>query len=124
MNLIIGWTRGPWNVTGTVKYVSGYDEIPYQGLSTDVNNHDDGGCLGIQYAGTDCTVASFTTLDLAASYKGFKNWEIFGSVINVFNRVAPYAPAAAYGLINYNYTYAYSGATGTQFNAGVRYTFN
>ena len=125
MNLIIGWTRGPWNVTGTVKYVSGYDEIPYQGLSTDVNNHGaDAGCLGLQYAGTDCTVSSFTTLDLAASYKGFKNWEIFGSVINVFNRIAPYAPAAAYGLINYNYNYAYSGATGTQFNAGVRYTFN
>ena len=64
----------------------------------------------------------FTTFDLAASYKGFKNWEIFGSIVNVFNEKAPFAPAAAYGLVNFNYNYAFSGATGTQFNAGVRYT--
>ena len=29
MNLILGWQRGPWNVTGTVRYVSGYDELPW-----------------------------------------------------------------------------------------------
>ena len=121
-NLIMGWQRGPWNVTGTVRYVSGYDEIPYQGLSSNVNDSDTA-CLGLQYAGTNCTVASFTTLDLSANYTGFKNWQIFGSIINVFNRVAPYAPAAAYGHINYNYNYALSGATGTTFNLGVRYTF-
>ena len=28
-----------------------------------------------------------------------------------------------YGSINYNYNYAFSGATGTQFNLGARYTF-
>ena len=123
MNLILGWNRGPWGVTGTVRYVSGYDEIPFQGESTGVNDPN-GGCLGIQYAGENCSVSSFTTLDLSAQYTGFKNWQIFGSVINVFNRIAPYAPAAAYGLINYNYNYAYSGATGTQFNLGARYTFN
>ena len=121
-NLILGWARGPWNVTGTVRYVSPYDEIPYQGVPSTVSDPDTG-CLGLQYAGTNCRVASFTTLDLSAAYKGFKNWEFFGSVINVFNRIAPYAPAAAYGLINYNYNYHYSGATGTQFNLGARYTF-
>jgi len=121
-NLILGWNQGPWNVTGTVRYISGYDEVPYQGVSSSLSDPD-GGCLGIQYAGENCRVASFTTLDLAATYSGFKNWQIFGSVVNVFNRIAPYAPAAAYGLINYNYNYAYSGATGTQFNLGARYTF-
>jgi len=30
---------------------------------------------------------------------------------------------AAYGGYNYNYNYAGTGATGTQFNLGVRYTF-
>ena len=67
--------------------------------------------------------ASFTTLDLSASYTGFKNWKIFGSVINVFNRIAPFDPQAGYGLYNYNYNYANSGATGTQFNLGASYTF-
>ena len=116
INLILGWTRGPWNVTGTIRYVSDYQSIPYEGVVTpdeclSALDHD------------DCHVSSFTTLDLAASYKGFKNWEIFGSVVNVFNRIAPFNPAAAYGSINYNYNYAFSGATGTQFTLGARYTF-
>ena len=56
-------------------------------------------------------------------YAGFRDWQVFGSIINVFNRLAPFNPAAAYGNINYNFNYAYSGATGTQFNLGMRYTF-
>jgi iron complex outermembrane receptor protein len=126
-NLILGWTRGPWSVTGTVRFVSGYDELPWSNEGAQMP--DD--CLwhlspapGGTNEQTSCSVDSFTTLDLAASYKGFKNWEIFGSIINVFNEKAPFAPAAAYGLVNANYNYAYSGITGTQFNLGVRYTFN
>ena len=117
INLIMGWTRGPWNVTGTVRYVSDYQSIPYQGAIEDGT-----GCLSV-LDGPDCHVSSFTTLDLSAQYTGFKNWQIFGSVINVFNRIAPFNPAAAYGNINANYNYAYSGITGTQFNLGARYSF-
>jgi outer membrane receptor for ferrienterochelin and colicin len=51
------------------------------------------------------------------------NGQIFGSIINVFDRIAPFNPAAGYGNINYNFNYAQSGATGTQFNLGARYTF-
>jgi iron complex outermembrane receptor protein len=116
MNLIIGWTRGAWNVTGTVRYVSDYQSIPFQGATTPDE------CLSALDFGS-CHVSSFTTLDLSAQYTGFKSWQIFGSVINVFNRIAPFNPAAAYGNINYNYNYAFSGATGTQFNVGARYTF-
>jgi iron complex outermembrane recepter protein len=114
LNLIVGWNQGPWNVTGTVRYVSDYQSITWQG--------SEDGCIS-PLDGPDCHVSSFTTLDLSASYSGFKNWQIFGSVINVFNRLAPFNPAAAYGNVNYNYNYAYSGGTGTQFNLGARYTF-
>jgi iron complex outermembrane receptor protein len=117
MNLIIGWDQGPWNVTGTVRYVSDYQSIAYEGA------YADSGCLSSLDTEPDCHVSSFTTLDLSASYKGFKNWEIYGSVINVFNRMAPFNPAAAYGNVNYNYNYAASGATGTVFNLGAKYTF-
>ncbi|MEP7329010.1 MAG: TonB-dependent receptor [Betaproteobacteria bacterium] len=117
INVIIGWAKGPWNVTGTVRYVSDYQSIPYQGVTTPDE------CLSALDFGT-CHVSSFTTLDLSASYGGFKNWNIFGSIVNVFNKIAPFNPAAAYGSINYNYNYAFSGATGTQFNLGARYTFN
>lgn len=117
-NLILGWARGPWNVTGTVRYVAGYDEIPWRDLAVPEN------CLYIwRDDQTSCSVDSFTTFDLSASYKGFKNWEIFGSIVNLFNEKAPFAPAAAYGNVNFNYNYSFTGATGTQFNAGVRYTF-
>lgn len=67
---------------------------------------------------------SFTTLDLSASYSGFGQWEVFGSIINVLNRIAPFNPAVeGAGSYNYNFNYAQAGATGTQFNLGMRYTF-
>ena len=117
MNFIFTWDKGPWSMTGTVRYVSDYQSIVYEG------GYADSGCLSTLDKEPDCHVSSFTTLDLAASYKGFKNWEIYGSVLNVFNRIAPFNPAAAYGNVNYNYNYAASGATGTVFNLGARYTF-
>jgi iron complex outermembrane recepter protein len=117
-NLIVSWTTGPWSAAGTVRYVSGYQSVPYQGAQ----NPDGSPCLS-PADGPDCHVASFTTLDLSAQYTGLRNWQIFGSIINVFNRIAPFNPAAAYGGVNYNYNYAFSGATGTQFNLGARYTF-
>ena len=92
------------------------DPVPGRGRRRDE-------CLSLLDGRGRATSSSFTTLDLSASYSGFKNWQIFGSVINVFNRIAPFNPAAAYGIVNYNYNYAFSGATGTQFNLGVRYTF-
>jgi iron complex outermembrane recepter protein len=115
-NLILGWTNGPLTVTGTVRYVSGLESISWRGAKQTQ------GCLSL-LDGPDCHVASFTTLDLSAAYSGFKNWQVFGSIINVFNRLAPFNPAAGYGNVNYNFNWAYSGATGTQFNLGARYTF-
>jgi iron complex outermembrane receptor protein len=82
-NLVLAWERGPWNVAGTVRYVGPMDDIESDENPTCLTNS----ALGVEGW---CTVASFTTLDLSASYKGFKNWEIFGSVINVFNRIAPF----------------------------------
>jgi iron complex outermembrane receptor protein len=117
-NLALSWDRGPWNVTGTIRYVGGMKDIESDEEPDFCFTRDS---LGVGTWG--CTVSSFTTLDLAASYKGFKNWEIFGSVINVFNRKAPFDYQAGYGLFNYNFNYAFSGATGTQFNIGARYTF-
>ena len=115
-NLVLSWDRGPWNVAGTIRYISGMK---------DIESDQQPDCLTGSSFGVEgfCHVASFTTLDLSASYKGFKNWEIFGSVINVFNRIAPFDYSAGYGIYNYNFNYALSGATGTMFNLGVRYTF-
>ena len=48
---------------------------------------------------------------------------VYRSTLKVFNRIAPLDAQAAYGGYNYNYNYAGTGATGTQFNLGMRYTF-
>jgi len=116
-NFVLSWERGPWNVAGTIRYIGPMD---------DIESKEQPDCLTSSALGVDgfCTVASFTTLDLSASYKGFKNWEIFGSIINVFNRIAPFDYSAGYGIYNYNFNYALAGATGTMFNIGARYTFN
>ena len=106
-NLIVGWTRGPLAITGTVRYVSDYESTLWQGYAPVGRSR----CLS-RLDGPDCHVSSFTTLDLSASYLGFRNWQIFGSIINVFNRLAPFNPAAAFGGVNYNYNYALSGARG------------
>jgi len=116
INVIVGWQNGPLMVTGTVRYVSDYSEIPYRGAPIPE------GCLS-SLSAPQCHVASFTTLDLSAAYNGFKNWQVFGSIINVFDRIAPFNPSSAYGSVNYNYNYAFPGATGTQFNLGARYSF-
>lgn len=115
-NLVLSWDRGPWNVTGTIRYIGPMD---------DIESKEQPDCLTSSALGVEgfCTVASFTTLDLSAAYKGFKNWEIYGSIINVFNRIAPFDYSAGYGIYNYNFNYALSGATGTMFNLGARYTF-
>lgn len=115
-NLTLAWEKGPWNVAGIVRYIGPMD---------DVESTDDPTCLTSSSLGVEgfCTVSSFTTLDLSASYRGFKNWEIFGSVQNVFNRIAPFDYTAGYGIYNYNFNYALPGATGTVFNIGARYTF-
>ena len=39
------------------------------------------------------------------------------------NNIKRFSAQAACGGYNYNYNYANTGATGTQFNLGVRYTF-
>lgn len=118
-NLIVTYGRGPLSVAGTLRYVSDYQSINWRSYEPPEGAAK---CLS-PLDGPDCHVDSFTTLDLSASHSGFRNWQIFGSVINVCNRIAPFDPAAAYGGVNYNYNWAFSGATGTQFNLGARYTF-
>ena len=120
VNIILGWTYGPWTATGTVRYVAPIPQLESKGQTDEDGSNP---CLNPQLTNPSCKAPSFTTLDLAASYTGFKNWTIYGSVINVFNRIAPFDPQAGYTLYLYNANYANSGATGTVFNLGAKYTF-
>ncbi len=41
---------------------------------------------------SDCKIPSWTTVGLAYSYSGFKNWNLSFNVQNLFNKKAPYDP--------------------------------
>jgi iron complex outermembrane receptor protein len=113
------WDRGPLSVTALVNYVSGIKNVEFK--------DDPAGCLLTFADGTDapagCKTASFSTVDLSAKYDFTKNLQIYGSILNVFDRVAPFDLTAFYGSVQYNPTYAQAGALGRSYNVGVRYKF-
>lgn len=69
----------------------------------------------------NCRIGSFTTFDLTARWQATRNWEVFGSVQNLFDKKPPIDPTT-YGAVNYN-PLDYSGAVGRFFTAGARYRF-
>jgi iron complex outermembrane receptor protein len=79
-----------------------------------------------QYAnGSDapgnCRLASFTTIDLSARYNVSPQLQVYGSIQNLFDHIAPLDPLT-YGGMSYNPMDA-SGAIGRFFKVGVRYQF-
>ena len=114
------WNYNAWSVSGIMNYISSMDNTPETGGTKDET------CLNFRADGSpapgDCELASFTTLDLSANWKATDALEIFGSVQNVFDRIAPLDPAT-YGAINYNPLH-YSGAIGRYFTLGAKYTWN
>ncbi|MDQ2822630.1 MAG: TonB-dependent receptor [Pseudomonadota bacterium] len=79
-----------------------------------------------QYAnGSDapngCRLASFTTIDMSARYKLSEQWQVYASISNLFDKVAPLDPLT-YGGLSYNPMDA-SGAIGRYFKIGARAQF-
>jgi len=68
-----------------------------------------------------CRLASFTTFDLSARYNLNQNLQLFASINNLFDKVAPLDPLT-YGGLSYNPMDA-SGAIGRYFKLGARYQF-
>jgi iron complex outermembrane receptor protein len=68
-----------------------------------------------------CRLASFTTVDLSARYKLNAEWQVYASISNLFDKVAPLDPLT-YGGLSYNPMDA-SGAIGRYFKVGARAQF-
>ncbi|MHC9085727.1 TonB-dependent receptor [Luteimonas sp. RIT-PG2_3] len=73
-------------------------------------------------APSGCELASFYTIDLSGRWEATEHWEIFGSVANVTDRIAPLDPLT-YGAINYN-PLDFSGAIGRYYTLGAKFKFN
>jgi iron complex outermembrane receptor protein len=111
------WDSGPFSVSGVVNYIGSF---------ANKFEAEDETCASAFADGSDapggCKIPSFTTFNLSGRWRPTKSLEIFGSIENVFDRVAPIDPLT-YGAVNYNPLHS-SGAIGRFFTLGVKYAFN
>ena len=115
ISLVAGWDLDALNVTATANYRSDIKNVLFDG-DLCASKFADG-----NPAPNGCKLASFTTVDLSARYNLSKNLQIFGSISNLFDKIAPLDPLT-YGGMSYNPMDA-SGAIGRYFKAGLRYQF-
>jgi iron complex outermembrane recepter protein len=116
-NVRFGWERQDVRLSLNINYRGKLDNTFFRG--------DPDGCASHFADGSDaprgCELASFTTFDLVARWKPAPKWEVFGSIQNLFDKIAPLDPLT-YGAQAYN-PLDYEGARGRFFSAGARYTF-
>jgi iron complex outermembrane recepter protein len=116
VSLATSWNMGALTAGLNVNYRGGFSnklEQSEEGCDQTLLNGAD--------SPTGCRVKSFTTVDLTAGWQISKNFQIFGSVQNLFDKEPPFDPQT-YGAIGYN-PLDYSGAIGRYFRIGAKYTF-
>ena len=115
VNLSGTWETATFGVTATVNLRSSMNNV---------GDNSDPTCLSLARldGSTDCAkLPSFYTMDLTGRLNIDKNLQIYGSISNLFDRVAP-LDTVTYGGINYNPMDS-SGAMGRYFSVGLRYSF-
>ena len=109
------WDVNAFKLSTVVNYRGSMDNTPWRGQPC-ASQFADG-----SPAPSGCELKSFYTIDLSGSWKPTESWEIFGSVANVTDRIAPLDPLT-YGGVNYN-PLDFSGALGRYYTIGMKYTF-
>jgi iron complex outermembrane receptor protein len=117
VNLGATWDLAPWRVSATINYRAPLKNTLYKDDPTGCAFHFADG----RDAPNGCEIASFTTLDLTARWVLGTKTELFGTIQNVFDKVAPLDPLT-YGAAAYN-PLDYSGALGRFVSVGVRHRF-
>lgn len=117
---------GPANITLIFNYVSGIKEI-----GDDITENT--ACFENNAAGSPypygCRVKAFQDFDLTASYQINDQFQVYGAILNLFDKPPPFDPmdyASGGGgtyAVNYNPTYAQSGIIGRFFRLGMTYRF-
>jgi iron complex outermembrane receptor protein len=117
VNMRFGWDRNNLRVSANVNYRGVLENRFFRG--------DPSGCAVTFANGADapsgCELASFTTVDLVVRWKPLQRWEVFGSIQNLFDKIAPLDPLT-YGAQAYN-PLDYEGARGRFYTLGARYSF-
>jgi iron complex outermembrane receptor protein len=108
------WDRNGLNLTATANYRADIQNVYFAGDK----------CASLFANGSpapgNCRLPSFTTIDLSARYNLTRQMQVYGSIQNLFDKVAPLDPLT-YGGMSYNPMDA-SGAIGRYFKLGLRYS--
>jgi iron complex outermembrane receptor protein len=116
VNMRFGYDRKDWRVSLNANFRGAIENKLFRGDTECANRFANGAD-----APRDCELASFISWDLVGRWKPFPQWEVFGSIQNLFDKVAPLDPLT-YGAQAYN-PVDYEGARGRSFSVGARYTF-
>lgn len=115
INFGASWDIKSFNFGAVVNYIGSFKNVAFEGDSC-ANTFADG-----SPAPRGCKIPSFYTIDLSGRWKPADNWEIFGSIQNVTDKVAPLDPLT-YGAMNFNPLHS-SGAIGRYYTIGAKYAF-
>ena len=116
------WDYGRFSATGRFNYVGSFQNKETAKDTDCLNHFFDATGNGAADAPNNCKIPAFYTVDLFMKWKAEKNLEIYGSIKNLFDKVAPYDPQV-YSAFHYNPIYHLSGAIGRAYNVGLKYQF-
>jgi iron complex outermembrane recepter protein len=97
----LNWDWHKWDATLEWQYIGPYSDA-----------------LGLNYS-----TASYSQFNLNVSYKGFKNWTIYGGMNNIFNRAPPYDPLWVNQIDQTGYDQSLYNYVGRFLQIGATYKF-
>jgi len=110
------WERDAFSVSTVVNWRDSMRNVTEAGDALCANRFANG-----DDAPRGCELASFYSIDLSGRWKATERWEVFGTVANLTDRIAPLDPLT-YGAINYN-PLDFAGAIGRYFTVGAKFRF-
>lgn len=131
------WEKGPHSVNAAIRFT---DSITQYRRYDNTTTYENGGFChwgSGQPAGStslggiakynqyypDCTVPSWTTVDLGYTYTGFKDLSLGINISNIFDSKAPYYPTTTASTIAQGYNSTLHNNTGRYFRVSAKYTF-
>jgi iron complex outermembrane receptor protein len=116
VNFSLVWDQGPYQVSTQVNYIGALKNHAFEDYENCASHFADG-----SDAPAGCKIPSFTTVDVSGRWAATKQLEVFGSIQNLFDKVAPLDPTT-YGAVNFNPLHV-SGAIGRYYTVGLKYKF-
>ncbi|MFL6601535.1 MAG: TonB-dependent receptor domain-containing protein [Steroidobacteraceae bacterium] len=113
-NFLLAWQSGASSLSAYVNFVDGFLNKDNQQANCG-NTFADG-----RPAPLGCQIASFITVDLRGSYRAARGLDLYLSIGNLFDRIAPLDPGA-YINLNFDPSLHLDGAIGRTFTLGLKY---